>query len=107
VITICWQESNQGPPRRYYAITSAGVKALESLVDQWIRFQSAVDWVPEVGGVRGAVGLSMAAGIEHVRHRRFDLVDWVGLPIDDHGRLLGDRPVRLRGRWNVDWNLPS
>jgi PadR family transcriptional regulator PadR len=46
-----WQESNQGPPRRYYAITPAGDKALKSFVYQWIRFRSAVDRMLEVGGV--------------------------------------------------------
>jgi PadR family transcriptional regulator, regulatory protein PadR len=46
-----WQESNQGPPRRYYAITPAGDEALKSFVEQWIRFRSTVDRMLEVGGV--------------------------------------------------------
>jgi PadR family transcriptional regulator PadR len=51
LVQTTWQESNQGPPRRYYSITSEGNQALESFVDQWTRFRSAVDRMLEAGGV--------------------------------------------------------
>src|SRR6267154_2603417 len=51
LVETTWQESNQGPPRRYYAITNEGNQALESFVDQWTRFRSAVDRMLEAGGV--------------------------------------------------------
>jgi PadR family transcriptional regulator PadR len=51
LVETTWQESNQGPPRRYYSITSEGNRALESFVDQWTRFRSAVDRMLEAGGV--------------------------------------------------------
>ncbi len=51
LVETSWQESNQGPPRRYYSITEQGNQALESFVDQWTRFRSAVDRMLEAGGV--------------------------------------------------------
>ncbi len=51
LVETTWQESNQGPPRRYYSITEEGNQALESFVDQWTRFRSAVDLMLEAGGV--------------------------------------------------------
>jgi PadR family transcriptional regulator PadR len=51
LVETTWQESNQGPPRRYYSITSEGNQSLESFVDQWTRFRSAVDRMLEAGGV--------------------------------------------------------
>jgi PadR family transcriptional regulator PadR len=51
LVETTWQESNQGPPRRYYSITEPGNQALESFVDQWTRFRSAVDRMLEAGGV--------------------------------------------------------
>jgi PadR family transcriptional regulator PadR len=56
LVETSWQESNQGPPRRYYRITKQGNRALESFVDQWIRFRSAVDGVLKVGGVKSQPG---------------------------------------------------
>jgi PadR family transcriptional regulator PadR len=51
LVETTWKESNQGPPRRYYSITEEGNQALESFVDQWTRFRSAVDRMLEAGGV--------------------------------------------------------
>lgn len=34
-LTYEWQESKQGPPRKYYRITSAGKKFLKELIDNW------------------------------------------------------------------------
>ncbi|MDO5676720.1 MAG: PadR family transcriptional regulator [Propionibacteriaceae bacterium] len=38
-----WQESNAGPPRRYYAITGSGRAALAEFTATWQRFSAAVD----------------------------------------------------------------
>lgn len=38
-----WQESNEGPPRRYYRLTKEGQRALESFSEQWKRFRDSVD----------------------------------------------------------------
>ena len=56
LVETSWQESNQGPPRRYYRITKQGNMALESFVDQWIRFRSSVDGVLKLGGVKSVRG---------------------------------------------------
>jgi PadR family transcriptional regulator PadR len=45
-----WQESSQGPPRRYYRLTKDGRSALESFTVQWRRFRDAVDQLIANGG---------------------------------------------------------
>lgn len=50
LVTTTWRESSSGPPRRYYRLTPAGERALDSFVDHWERFRSAVDEL--VGGRR-------------------------------------------------------
>jgi PadR family transcriptional regulator, regulatory protein PadR len=42
-VTTSWQESESGPPRRYYELTDAGRRALAEFTDEWARFQIAVD----------------------------------------------------------------
>jgi PadR family transcriptional regulator len=42
-VTTSWQESESGPPRRYYELTDAGRRALAEFTDEWARFQTAVD----------------------------------------------------------------
>lgn len=42
-VTTTWVESEAGPPRRYYAITPAGRRALTAFADEWRRFRDAVD----------------------------------------------------------------
>lgn len=42
-VTTRWAESETGPPRRYYAITPAGRRALLAFADEWRRFRDAVD----------------------------------------------------------------
>ena len=37
-----WRESEAGPPRRYYALTAAGRRALREFRSSWQRFTSAV-----------------------------------------------------------------
>jgi PadR family transcriptional regulator, regulatory protein PadR len=42
-VTTSWQESTEGPPRRYYSLTAAGVAALEEFRRAWKVFRDAVD----------------------------------------------------------------
>ena len=37
------QESNEGPPRKYYKITVLGQKKLEELKQTWLEFSSSVN----------------------------------------------------------------
>jgi PadR family transcriptional regulator PadR len=43
LVNSAWQESSQGPPRRYYSLTSEGTAALGAFTEQWARFRDAVD----------------------------------------------------------------
>ena len=45
LVTTTWQESDAGPPRRYYALTTDGRTALERFVVDWRRFRDGVDRV--------------------------------------------------------------
>ena len=38
-----WEESNSGPPRKYYQITPAGIKMLSELSSSWQTLQKAVN----------------------------------------------------------------
>lgn len=38
-----WEESNAGPPRKYYQITPAGTKMLSELSSSWQTLQNAVN----------------------------------------------------------------
>jgi PadR family transcriptional regulator PadR len=40
-----WQESTEGPPRRYYRITPGGRRALKTFIDEWARFRDSVDTI--------------------------------------------------------------
>ena len=42
-VSTTWQESESGPPRRYYAITPDGEKALLHFADEWAVFRTSVD----------------------------------------------------------------
>ncbi len=59
LVTTTWQESDAGPPRRYYALTADGRSALERFVVDWRRFRDGVDRVlgttPAPGPGRGRV----------------------------------------------------
>ncbi|MDR1370533.1 MAG: PadR family transcriptional regulator [Dysgonamonadaceae bacterium] len=37
-----WIESNQGPPRKYYALTPDGIEFLEELESAWLEINSTV-----------------------------------------------------------------
>lgn len=43
MVTTFWQESESGPPRRYYRLTDAGAAALRDFTRDWARFRDAVD----------------------------------------------------------------
>jgi PadR family transcriptional regulator PadR len=43
LVTTRWDESAQGPPRRYYAISARGQAALKAFETEWQRFSGAVD----------------------------------------------------------------
>jgi PadR family transcriptional regulator PadR len=45
LVTTSWQESDAGPPRRYYALTGDGRTALDRFVQDWRRFRDSVDRV--------------------------------------------------------------
>jgi PadR family transcriptional regulator PadR len=44
-----WQESDAGPPRRYYRITDDGRAALVAFIGQWNKFRDAVDGILSEG----------------------------------------------------------
>jgi PadR family transcriptional regulator PadR len=43
LVSTTWQESETGPPRRYYQLTAAGQRALADFSDEWARFRDSVD----------------------------------------------------------------
>ena len=49
LVETFWQESSQGPPRRYYRLTKDGRRALETFRVQWRRFRDTVDSLIEGG----------------------------------------------------------
>ena len=53
-VTTHWRESVTGPPRRYYAATPRGLRALDEFSEDWGRFRDAVDTLlaPKTGGTR-------------------------------------------------------
>jgi PadR family transcriptional regulator, regulatory protein PadR len=47
LVETFWEESSQGPPRRYYRLTKDGRLALETFRSQWRTFRDAVDKILE------------------------------------------------------------
>ena len=47
LVESTWQESAEGPPRRYYQLTEAGQLALTAFIDHWKVFRAAVDGILE------------------------------------------------------------
>jgi PadR family transcriptional regulator, regulatory protein PadR len=42
-VVTTWRESPTGPPRRYYALSKPGQRALREFKEDWIRYRDAVD----------------------------------------------------------------
>ena len=53
LVETFWQESSQGPPRRYYRLTDEGRRGLEAFIAQWRRFRDAIDLVLDEGSADG------------------------------------------------------
>lgn len=53
LVSTSWQESESGPPRRYYQLTDAGKRALGEFSAEWIRFRDAVDALVTTQGEKG------------------------------------------------------
>ncbi len=47
LVQTTWEESSQGPPRRYYSLTPQGSAALEHFRASWPDFKNAVDSILE------------------------------------------------------------
>ena len=45
LVVTTWQESDSGPPRRYYALTDDGRASVTAFVTEWTRFKDGVDRV--------------------------------------------------------------
>ena len=43
MLSYRWEESTQGPPRKYYRITEAGMKELEAMTSDWREMVEAVE----------------------------------------------------------------
>ncbi|MFC3582729.1 PadR family transcriptional regulator [Streptantibioticus rubrisoli] len=43
LVNSFWRESESGPPRRYYTLTTAGSRALRQFTADWVSFRTAVD----------------------------------------------------------------
>ena len=43
-----WQESTQGPPRKYYALSEEGEKFLEGLDGAWMELSNTVNYLKKV-----------------------------------------------------------
>ncbi len=42
LVDYAWQESEAGPPRKYYRLTSAGQAQLAELDDYWVRINKTI-----------------------------------------------------------------
>lgn len=49
--TTYLQESQEGPPRKYYKITDFGKAAKESLIQEWITFANGVNRIIKGGAI--------------------------------------------------------
>lgn len=47
LVSTFWEESESGPPRRYYRLTPAGSRSLTEFMHEWRTFRDAVDAVLE------------------------------------------------------------
>ena len=51
-VQTTWRESDEGPPRKYYAITANGEAGLDAFRAEWHRFRSGVDLLLNQGDQR-------------------------------------------------------
>lgn len=47
LLTYAWQESTQGPPRKYYELTSEGEAALSDLEKSWMELNRVITHIKE------------------------------------------------------------
>jgi PadR family transcriptional regulator, regulatory protein PadR len=47
LVETTWRESPAGPPRRYYALSPDGRRALDRFAVEWLRYRDAVDKIME------------------------------------------------------------
>lgn len=40
-----WEESTQGPPRKYYSITASGQEFLQQLENSWLELTTAIETI--------------------------------------------------------------
>lgn len=52
LVATSWQESETGPPRRYYRLTDRGARALQAFIGEWVPFRDAVDNLMQPRGAR-------------------------------------------------------
>ena len=45
LVTTYLQESNEGPPRKYYQLTQAGLQAHKLLINDWQIFQDSINQI--------------------------------------------------------------
>jgi len=45
LLSYRWEESTQGPPRKYYKITELGQKALDQMIASWKELEETVEQV--------------------------------------------------------------
>ncbi len=49
LLSYRWEESTQGPPRKYYRITENGLQVLQLMTDDWRNLAKAVDELLQKG----------------------------------------------------------
>ena len=45
LLSYRWEESRQGPPRKYYTLTNEGKKYLDEMDASWKELVEAVEWI--------------------------------------------------------------
>lgn len=52
LLSYRWEESQQGPPRKYYELTEAGREILKELTDSWDELVEAVNSLKSSGQIK-------------------------------------------------------
>jgi PadR family transcriptional regulator, regulatory protein PadR len=65
LVEATWEESPNGPPRRYYRITKEGRSTLKTFVRQWERFRTTVDALLDGGETRWLKAMPSATTTSH------------------------------------------